>query len=284
MQNHKVCYSGIWHFYADGRPFLWRLFPGHNKSDKPLLIFCHGFKGFMDWGGFPALMQQFSDQGFHVLQFNFSLNGTTPEHPDSFADLGAFRRNTLSREVLELLQVCSIIQQGAIPGLQFDGIILGGHSRGGYVAGAAAAKVSNIKGIFTWAGVVNMRQRLLRYDHEKWAADGCIAELNARTGQTMEMGYSLWQDFDKDEHLLFGEADFMPPDIPLLMVHGTADQAVDISESRMLCKSRNQIHTFLLEIPGADHTFGMKHPMASNELPRDAGLALKASLDFVKRC
>jgi pimeloyl-ACP methyl ester carboxylesterase len=284
MQNMKPVIQGTWHFYADGRPFAWRLFRGSDDVEKPLLVFCHGFKGFIDWGGFPAIMQGIADAGFHVFQFNFSLNGTLPAQPDTFCDLAAFRRNTLGREVQELLSVCSQLLQGAIPQLRFNGIVLGGHSRGGYIAGAAAGRIPQLRGVFTMAAVVKMRERLLRHDPEKWRQEGAVAELNARTGQIMEMGYSLWQDFENDEHDFFKESLFMPARIPLLMVHGSADAVVPLSDAHYLHRKRNNAHTFLLEIPGADHTFGMKHPLPAGPLPQDALKAMQAGIDFLRRC
>lgn len=284
MQNLQPALSGIRSFKGDGRSYVYRLFPGNGDATLPLLVFCHGFKGFIDWGGFPLVMQGISMAGFPVLQFNFSLNGTLPAEPDYFGDLDAFRRNTLSREVMELLELCDELRQGEFHGVSFKGLVLGGHSRGAYIVGAAASHVSGLRGLLTWAGVVKMRERLLRYDHDAWQRQGVIAELNTRTGQMMELGYSLWQDFERDEHGFFRESAFMPAEVPLLMVHGSADQAVEVEESRDLLRRRDPLHTFLFEVPGSDHTFGMKHPLSGGVLPEDTLLAMQVSTDFLRRC
>lgn len=289
MQQKVDSQTGICQFSDDGRAFSWRLFRGSPEHDqlpeaRPLVVFCHGFKGFMHWGGFPQVMQQFARSGFHVLQFNFSLNGTLPSQPETFADLPAFRQNTLSREVKELIQIVQYARQGGISDFRFTGVVLCGHSRGGFIVGAAASHIKDVRGIITWAGVVQMRERLLRYDHLKWQKEGFVAELNVRTGQMMELGYTLWQDFEKDENGFFRKENFMPARIPLFMVHGSADTAVDLAESQLLYRNRDPKNTFLCEIPGGDHTFGMRHPCAVGALPADTQHAVKACLEFLRRC
>jgi uncharacterized alpha/beta hydrolase family protein len=72
-------------------------------GDKPLmpLIFVHGFKGYKDWGAFNLVANEFAKSGFFVFKFNFSFNGTTPDHLTEFVDLNAFGENNFSRELLD---------------------------------------------------------------------------------------------------------------------------------------------------------------------------------------
>ena len=37
-----------------------------------VVVFCHGFKGFKDWGHFNKVAELFADAGFVFLKFNFS--------------------------------------------------------------------------------------------------------------------------------------------------------------------------------------------------------------------
>lgn len=32
------------------KPILWDAFFNSSKTQKPLVVFCHGYKGFKDWG------------------------------------------------------------------------------------------------------------------------------------------------------------------------------------------------------------------------------------------
>ena len=44
----------------------------NSDANKPLVIFCHGFKGFKDWGPFNEVSNQFVNAGLNFLKFNFS--------------------------------------------------------------------------------------------------------------------------------------------------------------------------------------------------------------------
>ena len=63
-----------------------------NGKLKPLLVFCHGFKGFKDWGHFNLIADDFCNSGMIVLKFNFTFNGGTAEDPIDFPDLNSFAK------------------------------------------------------------------------------------------------------------------------------------------------------------------------------------------------
>jgi predicted alpha/beta-fold hydrolase len=44
-----------------------------NTQYKPLIIFCHGFKGFKNWGHFDLIATEFAKQNYVFAKFNFSL-------------------------------------------------------------------------------------------------------------------------------------------------------------------------------------------------------------------
>ncbi|RZV60365.1 MAG: alpha/beta hydrolase, partial [Flavobacteriaceae bacterium] len=44
---------------------------------KPLVIFCHGYKGFKDWGAWDLVANAFMEAGCFFVKFNFSHNGGT---------------------------------------------------------------------------------------------------------------------------------------------------------------------------------------------------------------
>ena len=41
---------------------------------KPIIIFCHGYKGFKDWGAWNLMADAFTEAGFCFIKFNFSHN------------------------------------------------------------------------------------------------------------------------------------------------------------------------------------------------------------------
>jgi predicted alpha/beta-fold hydrolase len=75
---------------AKGRNMLMDLTFDDAQQNAPLVIFVHGFKGFKDWGTHSLVARYFAEHGFRFLKFNFSHNGTTPEHPVDFLYLIAF--------------------------------------------------------------------------------------------------------------------------------------------------------------------------------------------------
>jgi len=66
---------------------------------KPIIIFCHGYKGFKDWGAWNIMANAFAKQGFCFIKFNFSHNGGTMEQPIDFPDLEAFANNNFIKEL-----------------------------------------------------------------------------------------------------------------------------------------------------------------------------------------
>jgi pimeloyl-ACP methyl ester carboxylesterase len=49
-------------------------------------------------------------------------------------------------------------------------------------------------------------------------------------------------------------------EVPWLIVHGTADEAVPVAEGRLLAASAAPDTTKFVAIEGAGHTFGAAHP------------------------
>jgi len=52
-----------------------------NNSSKPILIFCHGYKGFKDWGAWNVMAETFAKAGFCFIKFNFYKTKTPPPPP-----------------------------------------------------------------------------------------------------------------------------------------------------------------------------------------------------------
>ena len=83
MQNIKnILVSG-----SGGRQMAVDICYENNESPQPVVIYAHGFNGFKDWGNFDLVAAKFAAEGFVFVKFNFSHNGTTPQQPETFADL-----------------------------------------------------------------------------------------------------------------------------------------------------------------------------------------------------
>ena len=57
---------------ASEKPILCDLTKPFQHNDKNLIIFCHGYKGFKDWGCWNLMADKFAQNGISFLKFNFS--------------------------------------------------------------------------------------------------------------------------------------------------------------------------------------------------------------------
>lgn len=72
------------------------------KTNQPLILLAHGFKGFKDWGPWPLLSEQIASEGFCLCKFNFSFNGVVPDNLNEITDAEVFGYNNFSKELDDL--------------------------------------------------------------------------------------------------------------------------------------------------------------------------------------
>lgn len=241
---------------------------------RPVAVLAHGFKGFMDWAFLPALSLGFARAGFVAVSFNASGCGVG-EDPEVMDDEDAFFRDTFTRQLTDFAQVRAFAR--ALDGVDPGRELLFGHSRGGGMAAVAASEDPPAR-LVTWAAFDDID----RFDHatkEAWRADGVLHVPNGRTGQVHRMSVDALVDAEANRERLDPLAAAGRIDAPWLVVHGSADATVDVECGRRLAGAASRAE--LLEIEGADHTFGARHPM-----PRDVGfsadlaVASEATLTF----
>ena len=111
------------------RPILLDVFYNNAIEYAPLIIFCHGYKGFKDWGAWSLLAEAFAASGTAVLKFNFSHNGGTVKQPIDFPDLEAFGHNNYTKELDDLNAVLNWVETtyAKHPNINTSNIILVGH-------------------------------------------------------------------------------------------------------------------------------------------------------------
>ena len=103
------------------KPIVTDIFYKENHQPKKVVIFCHGYKGFKDWGAWNLMAASFANAGFFFIKFNFSHNGGTVEQPIDFPDLEAFGNNNYSKElddlgsVIDWVSTNSDIEKGSKP-------------------------------------------------------------------------------------------------------------------------------------------------------------------------
>ena len=87
------------------KPILIDVYYKETNQPKKIIIFCHGYKGFKDWGAWNLMAAVFANAGFFFIKFNFSHNGGTIEQPIDFPDLEAFGNNNYIKELDDLTSV-----------------------------------------------------------------------------------------------------------------------------------------------------------------------------------
>lgn len=233
--------------------------PEHSDG-APVLIICHGFKGFKDWGGFPRAADFFAGEGFVTVRFNFSLNGVEDDFME-FTALDRFARNTISRELEDVRTLVDALIDGTLlpPGCDVSRLGLIGHSLGGGVAIVHANEDERVSAITTWAAVADF-MRWGEKTRSLWREKGTLDIENARTGQTMPINLTMLGDLEAHAERFSIPAAAARLHRPLLIIHGEQDVSVPIEEARRISAAADPAHTVLHELPNSDHTFGVRHP------------------------
>lgn len=235
-------------------------------GERPAVVICHGFKGFMEWGFFPYLAALLAARGYVAVRFNLSGAGMRPGD-ELVTGPEAFRENTYSRELADLLAVLEATGETIAPGRVDRGrLALVGHSRGGGGALLAAARSpwrERLRALVTWAAISNV-DRFTPEQKEEWRRRGELSVTNARTGQRLALGPGMLADIEERHAELDLLAAAGARRAPWLIVHGEGDESVPAEEGRRLAERAGGTpqDTELLLIPGADHTFGARHPFA----------------------
>ena len=267
---------------AAKKPLLIDSCVADTKKNQPLIIFCHGYKGYKDWGGWSLMANAFAKSGFAFVKFNFSHNGGTIKQPIDFPDLEAFGHNNYSKELDDLGDIINwcISRFKDNENVDTNHLCLIGHSRGGGIVLLKAAEDSRIKQVVSLAGVSDYKSRFPTGSAFKhWKSTGVYYIKNGRTLQDMPHYFQYYEDFVANEERLSISKAAMSIKCPYLIVHGTADEAVKHEEAERLhswCR-----HSQLLWLEGANHVFGMKQPWKEPQLPKEMVLVLEACYRFL---
>ncbi|WP_438426068.1 alpha/beta hydrolase family protein [Aquimarina macrocephali] len=260
------------------------VFYTNNELQKPIIIFCHGYKGFKDWGAWDLVAETFANAGFFFIKFNFSHNGGTTKQPIDFPDLEAFGNNNYIKELDDLE---TIIDWATSPDFKFkneintSNISLIGHSRGGGIVTIKAAEDKRVTKLITWASVSDYKNRFPKGEaFEYWKNNGIMYIENGRTKQQMPHYFQFYTSFIENEDRLTIANAAKKNKIPHLIVHGTSDPTVDMQESRNIRAWSANSQLFIVE--GADHIFGVKHPWQNNNLSKHLEEIVQKSIDFIR--
>ena len=267
-----------------GKPIVTDVFYTEDGTLKPIVIFCHGYKGFKDWGAWNLMAERFAHSGFFFVKFNFSHNGGTLEQPVDFPDLEAFGNNNYTKELDDLDSVLNWIGdvEEYSNEIKKESITLIGHSRGGGIVLLKSNEDSRISKVITLASVCDFAKRTGTFSElEQWKNNGVKYVVNGRTKQHMPHFYQFYEDFVENQDRLNIENATKNLAIPHLIIHGDKDTSVKIDEAEAL-RSWNPSATYEI-ILGADHVFNVKHPWEEDYISEDLNAVVQKSIDFLKR-
>jgi len=247
-----------------------------SDREQPLLLFCHGFKGFKDWGSFPYAAEALSERGIAVIRFNFSCNGVG-ESLTEFDELEKFSRNTYAREWADLSILSTCILEDRLPvtaRFDKDKLFVLGHSKGGADAILFGAGNPAVKGIITWNGVahVDLFDQSLRREIRE---NGIGYIPNARTGQLMPIRPEVIEDVDRNAaayDLLVKVSEMTQP---LCIIQGEKDYPRLVNGAARLHEAAR--HSELHWIADGDHTFHTRHPFTGSSPQLEQAIELTSA-------
>lgn len=251
--------------------------------DQPIVIFCHGYKGFKDWGAWNLMAETIAKAGFCFVKFNFSHNGGTMGNPIDFPDLEAFGNNNYSKELEDLSTVITWAKNRfkSNPSVNTNKITLIGHSRGGGIAILKASEDNRITKLITLASVCDFEKRTATTGELKsWKETGVKYVLNVRTKQQMPHYYQFYEDFVANKERLHIESAEKRLKIPHLIIHGDNDTSVKIEEAYNLHRWNPNSHLKIIE--SADHVFNIRHPWNKETLTPELNNVISSIIEFIK--
>jgi alpha-beta hydrolase superfamily lysophospholipase len=223
-----------------------------NVANRPVVIVCHSFMAFKDWGFFPYVCERIAEAGFVSVIFNVSHSGVE-EDGTKITDFEKFQRNTFTQELEDLRIVIDAVVDGTIArgGRQ---IILVGHSRGGGIAIVTTAEDRRVTGLATWSSISTF-DRWTEHQKERWRRAGYLPLAKDSTRSPLRLGIGLLEDLERNEarlNLIDAAARIR---VPWLIVHGKADVTVPSREAERLYANANRDTSELLLLDGVGHLY-----------------------------
>ncbi|WP_367752262.1 alpha/beta hydrolase family protein [Flavobacterium sp. WC2430] len=248
------------------------------NQKRPLIVFCHGFNGFKDWGAFNLMADYFLQKGFQFVKLNFSHNGTSPAHPLDFVDLEAFGTNNFEKELEDIGSLLVHLKKESFAdSIDFDKLFLIGHSKGGATALAYTLSHPEIVSCATLAAVLDPVARYGKKNDKLWKENGVKFVVNGRTKQKMPLYYQLVENTQKIKEKLDLRNLLKGYKRKFLFVHGVKDEAVPVTETNLV---KNLPNCTVSIIEDTNHVFGASHPYTSTDLPTDLQNALSQIAKF----
>jgi pimeloyl-ACP methyl ester carboxylesterase len=242
----------------------------HVPAGEPagVVLVAHGFKGYKDYGMFPAIAESVAGRGFIAHRFNFSHSGMT-NNLETFERPDLFAQDTWNKQVFDVRAVIDAVEHGALEGGGLP-LILFGHSRGGVSALLTAGRYADDIGLDRLAGVVTAAapsacNPFSAEEQAELLARGSLVSPSSRTGQDLRIGTAFLteQQDDPAGHDVTALAARIA--CPVLVVHGENDPTVPADRAGAIAAACRQAEVRI--VPGGDHVFNTPNPMPPGAAP-----------------
>jgi len=225
------------------------------RTGLPLIVVCHSFMAFKDWGFFPVIAGRFARLGYTVLLFDFSRNGVA-RGGNRITDFGRFAENTFSRELEDLTSILDAVEKSPTGDAGIGGlpVLLLGHSRGGGIAIVQTSRDTRVRGLVTWSSIAAFDRWT---DHQKriWKERGYLPLAKETSASPLRLGEALLADLENHRQ----ELDILTAagriTVPWLIVHGKADVTVPYGEAVTLSNAARPSTTTLIGLDAVGHLY-----------------------------
>lgn len=229
------------------------------RQSCPIVVICHSFMAFKEWGFFPHLGRKIAEAGFSSFTFNFSWNGVL-DSQNRITDFERFRQNTFSKELRDAEAVIASISAGTLAAGRTDGrIVFLGHSRGGGIAILSASRHREIQALVTLAAISTL-DRWTTHQKKLWRETGSLPLSRGTSASPLRLGVELLDDLEEHEANVNVLAAAARVDVPWLIVHGESDVTVPPKEAVALHTAAGPTKAELIMLRGTGHLFNAATP------------------------
>lgn len=229
-------------------------FPEHG-GNLPVVVICHSFMAFKDWGFFPYAAEELARAGMVTVAFNFSHNGVAG-NGNRITDFGRFERNTFSRELDDLGALLDGLRSaGTLPSVADpDMIALLGHSRGGGLAIVRGADDARVSAVVSWSAIATF-DRWTPHQKAAWRSAGHLPLARNTTVSPLRLGLDLLRDVEENRGALDIVRAGSRLGKPWLILHGREDRTVQVRESEALYAAADKAATDLIVLDHVGHLY-----------------------------
>lgn len=241
-------------YQVDGVPVKgWMIKPKQHQGKLPVIIYNRGGNG-----GYGSIVMAFAlnrlmpwaERGYLVIASNYRGEHNWGRNQPAMVGQDEFG----GAEVNDVLALWPILQQS--PAADMEKVAMLGESRGGMMSYLAAKSLPGLKTVIASAGVSDLTEELkFRPAMEK------VFKARIPNYQT-DKAAAL------QERSVVHFIDQIPAKLPILLLHGSADQQVDVKNSEQLARllqQRNQPHKLVI-YPLDDHGLRQNRKQADAEI------------------